>query len=188
VKVGDRVGTLARWRSPAPPWVEWLIVRPPDELPHFKPHLPDFVVKVFDGSRCGSSNDLFREFAREFSFPSYFGENWDALDDFLTDDYFVPTDGCLILFEKAKLLLSSSEREFLIFQSAMRNCGEAWATPDLRSQVLDDDGSPVDPQRIIPFHVVLVSSEHTDPPSRNWIHPVFEWNPEEIRPESSGAV
>ena len=73
-------------------------------------------------------------------------------------------------------------------QSAMSGCGEAWANPDLRSQVLDDEGSPIDPPRIIPFHVVLVSSESTDPASRNWIHPVFEWNPEDIRPESSGAM
>ena len=186
--MGNRVGTLSRWRSPVAPWVEWLIVWPPDELPGLGPHLPDFVVKVFDGSRCRSSRDLFREFAREFSFPGYFGENWDALDDFLTDDYFVPGDGCLILFENAKLLLSSSEKEFSIFQSAMSGCGEAWANPDLRSQVLDDEGSPIDPPRIIPFHVVLVSSESTDPASRNWIHPVFEWNPEDIRPESSGAM
>ncbi|MEV0081491.1 barstar family protein [Saccharopolyspora sp. NPDC050642] len=40
---------------------------------------------VIDGSKCQSDRELFDEFARQLEFPSYFGYNWGAFDECLSD-------------------------------------------------------------------------------------------------------
>ena len=66
---------------------------------HFVPaprlHLDEFLrtvppqkraaVRLIHGRACGTREAMLDEFARALDFPEYFGSNWDALEDCLTD-------------------------------------------------------------------------------------------------------
>ncbi|MEZ5671432.1 MAG: barstar family protein [Thiotrichaceae bacterium] len=45
----------------------------------------DIAIFYLDGTQIKNKNDFFKEIATVMQFPEYFGENWDALQDCLTD-------------------------------------------------------------------------------------------------------
>jgi hypothetical protein len=98
---------------------------------------------------------LFRAFAAKLSFPGYFGHNWDALVDSLSDPH-APWrhgrdgTGLAVLIDDADLLLGAEHLG--LFVSVL--CQAAWRT-NLR---LDADGAPyVDPP--VAMHFVLLLNE-----------------------------
>ena len=66
------------------------------------------VVRTVRGSKAQTTASLFDEIAAALQFPYYFGENWDALDECLTDLEWLPGSGFLVIFTEAQRLL---ERE-----------------------------------------------------------------------------
>ncbi len=99
---------------------------------------------------------LFRTFARELSFPGYFGHSWDALVDCL-HDWHGPGHGkygVAILIYDADALLRA---DFLgLFVSVL--CQAAWKA----NLQLDDDGVPHGDWPPFALHFVLLL-EHTSP-------------------------
>ncbi|MDQ0684102.1 hypothetical protein QFZ56_003065 [Streptomyces achromogenes] len=94
---------------------------------------------------------LFRTFARELSFPGFFGHNWDALVDCL-HDWHGPGHGegkaVAILIEDADALLAT---EFLgVLVSVL--CQAAWKA----NLQLDADGVPHGEKLPFPLHFVLL--------------------------------
>jgi len=47
---------------------------------------------------------LLRRIAARLGFPAWFGENWDALEDCLTDLSWLEGEGCVVVFEGFQLL------------------------------------------------------------------------------------
>lgn len=89
-----------------------------------------------DGRQLRDRASLFTAFARELSFPSYFGHNWDALVDCLHDwhSHANPTDDVAIMIDDADELLYA---DFLgILVSVL--CQAAWRA----NLQLDADGKP----------------------------------------------
>lgn len=82
--------------------------------------------------------------AQALRFPPWFGHNWDALEDCLTDMSWQPAPGYLVTLTRADDFRAAQEQEFLmalrIFDSAAdhwRNDGVAfWTLVDLRSDGL----------------------------------------------------
>jgi RNAse (barnase) inhibitor barstar len=74
-----------------------------------------FVVRV-DLKRLGSKTGFLGRAARALEFPQWFGKNWDALNDCLTDLSWLGGNGWVIIFENAKGL---AERKPQIFQNAV---------------------------------------------------------------------
>jgi hypothetical protein len=99
---------------------------------------------------------LFRTFARELSFPAYFGHNWDALVDCL-HDFHGPghgEDDVAILIEDADALLKV---DFLgLFVSVL--CQAAWRA----NLQLNGDGVPHEDWPPFALHFVLLL-KHTPP-------------------------
>ncbi len=56
-------------------------------------------VVVLDGTVSRSREGFFTEIARAMHFPDYFGRNWDAVYDCLTDPGLFPETGVAILFD-----------------------------------------------------------------------------------------
>ena len=56
-----------------------------------------------DVGDAGGKNDFLERIARALSFPTWFGNNWDALNDCLTDLDWLPTKtGYVLVFEKTE--------------------------------------------------------------------------------------
>src|SRR6516162_7921723 len=87
-----------------------------DKLLQLPPDTP-VVVKRIRGHKAKSTAALFDEMAAALQFPSYFGENWNALDECLNDLEWLPGDGYVLVFERAPDLLaveSPAELESLL--------------------------------------------------------------------------
>lgn len=103
-----------------------------------------------DGRELREPASLFAAFARELSFPDYFGRNWDALVDCLHDwhGHGTHTNDIAILVDRADELLGAA---FLgIFVSAL--CEAAWKA----NLQLDADGQPHEDRDPFALHVVFL--------------------------------
>ncbi|GAA4360811.1 hypothetical protein GCM10023088_00280 [Actinomadura verrucosospora] len=109
-----------------------------------------------DGRELLDPASLFRAFARELSFPGYFGHNWDALVDCL-HDWHGPGHGerdVAVLVDDADGLAGA---EFLgLLVSVL--CQAAWKA----NLQLDADGVPHEDRKPFALHFVLLL-DHTPP-------------------------
>ncbi|WP_406443184.1 barstar family protein [Streptomyces sp. NBC_01613] len=114
------------------------------------------LVLRLDGRDLLEPVSLFRAFARELSFPGYFGHNWDALVDCL-HDWHGPghrQQSVAILIDGADDLLGA---EFLgLFVSVL--CQAAWRA----NLQLDADGTPHEDRAPFALHFVFLL-DHTPP-------------------------
>jgi barstar (barnase inhibitor) len=120
-------------------------------------------VRTVRGAKMRSVGALMNEVAAALRFPHYFGENWAALDECLSDmEWLLPSKGIVLVVRDAELVLIDEDAEALdAFVAALRNAsneygeavelGEAWDRP------------------AVPFHVVLqATSEASTETSRRW--------------------
>ena len=79
------------------------------------------VIRI-DLRRLASKAGLLGRAARALNFPKWFGKNWDALNDCLTDLSWLDGQGWVIIFENSKDLASRKPQVFHsaveVFQSA----------------------------------------------------------------------
>src|SRR5947209_1850287 len=85
-----------------PPWFHVLVATETDAS-ELRAGLPDspsgrVVFRVIRGRKARTKSALFDEFAAALQFPYYFGENWDAFDECLTDLSWLPGDAYILLF------------------------------------------------------------------------------------------
>jgi RNAse (barnase) inhibitor barstar len=91
--------------------------------------------------RFAEKEQLLRNIAAALAFPDWFGHNWDALEDCLTDLSWHPQQGYLLLFEGA-----SAGDDFGVLADVLRSSAEHWS----------GRGKPffalfVDPSRALPL-------------------------------------
>jgi RNAse (barnase) inhibitor barstar len=138
-------------RSTEPPWV-YLCVLPAGQTPDaMVAPLPGIDVKHIEGSRCATKGGLLSEFARALEFPPYFGRNWDAFEECLTDLSWMPAAGYLIVIANAEQVLRDNEEDYATFIESLQAVGQEWGG-----------------MRTVPFHVVMVISEHHQAERADW--------------------
>ena len=76
--------------------------------------------KSFDEAR------FFDELAAALQFPYYFGENWNAVWDCITDLNWLKGSSFLIVFDSADHLLSQSDRGFQFLLRVLADAHERW--------------------------------------------------------------
>jgi RNAse (barnase) inhibitor barstar len=148
-------------RSTQPPYVELLVVKKGQTYVDCIPPPPGFVVRVIDGRKCHTKAGLLGEFSRVLDFPSYFGKNWDAFEECLTDLQWLPAPGYLFVITDAEQVLPDHDEEYETFIKILEEAGKVWAT--------EQDVRPA-----IPFHAVLVVEEQRKSKRKNWLIPLFE--------------
>jgi RNAse (barnase) inhibitor barstar len=108
------------------------------------------VAVQIDGEIAVTQELLFVAFADALQFPDYFGANWSALQDCLTDLEWLPSELYVITVINAGQLLSEcvSKRKTLL--ETILAVGEEWAAPVELGEWWDRPARP--------FHLVLDSS------------------------------
>lgn len=95
------------------------------------------------GAKCATKGGLLDEWSAAWQFPPHFGDNWDALNDCLTDLNPLASLGYLTLVTQASLVLSKENSEAMkVMVQLIENVAIYWKK-----------GTPSKPPRL--FRVVL---------------------------------
>lgn len=115
---------------PKPPWLS-LLVAPEPEACALLTALPDSTVsRMIRGHKTRTTATLFDEFAAALQFPCYFGENWDAFDECMTDLAWVPGDAYVFLIVQSIHVLDKEPVDQLhLFLKTLQNAGKEWSNP-----------------------------------------------------------
>jgi len=113
-----------------------------EKLLQLPPQKTPVVVRRVRGHKAKTTSSLFDEMAAALQFPSYFGENWNALDECLNDLEWLPGDAYVLVFERGPELLSlESPTEFQSLLQVLTQASLEWQ------------------KRNKPFHTVLGCNE-----------------------------
>jgi hypothetical protein len=111
----------------------------------------DAQVFYLDGARITHKDPFLKEVALAMNFPDYFGGNWDAFADCLTD---VDADGMsrmVLLYSEPEHFCSRAPQEWAIALEILQEAIAFWQTQDMPMYVLLQTENPSF-QAIAPFY------------------------------------
>lgn len=120
-------------------------------------------VRSVRGSKMRSTEALMDELSAALQFPHYFGENWAALDECLSDmEWLLPTAGIVLVIRDAvEVLVGEDTAELDAFIRALANASSVYGSPVEQGEWWD--------RPAVGFHVVLQTSvEFADELVRRW--------------------
>jgi RNAse (barnase) inhibitor barstar len=82
---------------------------------------------LIEGDRVGDAGELMDALAVGFSFPDYFGRNWDAVDECLRDLSWLPAEGYVLVVRDADDLWRREPRAAARLIESWLFCAEHWA-------------------------------------------------------------
>jgi RNAse (barnase) inhibitor barstar len=98
---------------------------------------------VIRGHKAATETSFFDECSAAWQFPYYFGENWDAFEECLTDLEWLPADAYVFLVNRSvHLLEKESDERFLGMLRVLQRTAREW-------------GQPSNGRSVKPFHVLL---------------------------------
>src|SRR5215211_2420496 len=86
----------------------------------------EFAVAVLDGNKAGTRAGFFQEIAGALHFPDYFGRNWDAVYDCLTDFNWLPADGYVLVLDGFDHLAMNEPEQWGIGLKVLREACAFW--------------------------------------------------------------
>ena len=89
-----------------------------------------FSYSLLDVSPVSSSCDLFTLFAKAMKFPDYFGNNWNALYDCLTDVSWSTSSGNVLAIKNSDSLFALKMEEFQILVGVLEESAALWRGKD----------------------------------------------------------
>jgi len=145
-------------QSTKPPWTSLLMVTAGQRAESLVRPPTEFALRVIQGAKCQTTAGLLTECARALDFPDYFGHNWDALEECLTDLEWLPAKGYILLITDAAHLLPDDDEEYETFLEILRDAGEAWGNGQ----------AEMGARRATPFHVLFAVSEREKAKRAHW--------------------
>lgn len=85
-----------------------------------------FAVAEIDFGGCTGKDDALARFARALHFPDWFGGNWDALQDSLSDLSWLPAEGYLLLLEDVAQWREADSEGFDVALEILEQASNAW--------------------------------------------------------------
>ena len=109
-----------------------------------------------------------RELTAVFQFPDYFGKNYNALKECITDLDWLPAEGYLFVIKNsANLMIEEPGHDLGVLLRILSEAGEEWADPYIEWWAEKREG--------LPFHTILQMSEDEMPGFRSRLEkPRFE--------------
>ena len=142
---------VAPLQSLKPPWVHLLMTEQEDGGDRLHLDLPEFRIITLDGHLCETKESLFSEYARAFDFPEYFGGNWDAFEECLSDLEWIPASGYVTLIRHVEHVLPNHDEDYATCIEILQEVGEGWS--------LSHHGRLHQPP--LPFHTLfIVNRDH----------------------------
>lgn len=89
-----------------------------------------------DGQHITNKSALLTVVAQAFQFPDYFGRNWDALNDMLTDLSWLPAAGYVIVWDQAHELQNSSPQDWSTAVEIFQDMAAFWWSRGIPTFVL----------------------------------------------------
>ena len=83
--------------------------------------------RTLRGSKMTCAEKVFDEFAAALQFPPYFGYNFDALFDCLTDLAWIPADAYILVVWDAEVLWRKDPTAFEMTLRTLRDAAASWA-------------------------------------------------------------
>ena len=90
---------------------------------------PKSVIRMIRGGKSKDLDSFFNEIAAALQFPYYFGENWPAFFECITDLDWLEGDAYLLLINDAQSLLQDSEADFHIVLRHWEEANTEWQKP-----------------------------------------------------------
>lgn len=133
-----------------PPWAHLVCCshREIDSILHYRvPENTGVVARILRGKRCSTKQTLFQEWAAALQFPYYFGENWDAFDECITDLEWLPARGYVFAITLTDLLLRDADEDLQVLVRLLEKASAEWATPQENDQESQ--------RQAVPFHILF---------------------------------
>lgn len=95
-----------------------------------------FHVFYINGMDVKSKAEFLQAAAETMKFPDYFGDNWDAFNDCITDLSWIAADGYILLYTHPNNLANSDPLEWSIALDVFQDAIEYWRETDTPLYVL----------------------------------------------------
>src|SRR3954470_22049455 len=86
----------------------------------------DWRLYALDGKKITDKKSFLAQIAREMEFPDYFGKNWDALNDCLTDMSWAQGHGYIVLFQAPGRMYKKSPQDLAVALDIFKTAIEFW--------------------------------------------------------------
>jgi hypothetical protein len=80
-----------------------------------------------DGRRVNDKAEFLRESAVAMTFPSYFGHNWDAYEESITDLAWAPAPGYVLLYDHVRWFAVHQPRDWAVALDILAGAVDYWA-------------------------------------------------------------
>lgn len=89
-----------------------------------------------DGNKVACKEDFLQAGAAAMRFPAYFGRNWDAFEECVTDLAWTPAPGYVLLYDKMARFANAQPQDWATVRSILENSIDYWRKRDVPFFVL----------------------------------------------------
>ncbi len=93
-------------------------------------------IYFLNGKTIRDKKTFLEQIARAIKFPDYFGKNWDALQDCLTDLQGIQVKGYVLVFESPERFIKSSPDDWAVALDVFKSVIEFWQAQGIPFYVL----------------------------------------------------
>jgi len=111
------------------------------------------VARIIRGRHCSTPQAIFNEWSAALQFPYYFGHNWDAFDECITDLEWLPGSCYVFFVTQLDKVLPSYSRDFSIYIDVLQIASREWKIPNRYNT-----NEPTAPFTVV-FHAELHKAE-----------------------------